>query len=277
MDDEHIQTTEEELGRGPWYRDLERVPKYTHRGLWRSFECAIDTVHQMFKTVAAYDSSTTSFEHSTSNKPQVAARLASRSCQSATLKKAECGNTAKMRAPTSLAGSYTSICGKKSLPSAPPLSLSSDSETKRKSFSLSPPQLHPGSLNTLQLPQRKPVHGTKTDNFLAPSHDLTLTNIPPADFRCWSLTSAKQKEGKQRRIPTTRKNWTLQFNQNVVNFGCKANEDEYFLPLTRCTPRLGAQGAVSLSDAAADSTQLATPVGYRRRFLYPPPDTLHTE
>ncbi|KOX77125.1 hypothetical protein WN51_10215 [Melipona quadrifasciata] len=36
------------------------------------------------------------------HKPQVAARLASRSCQSPTLKKAECGNTAKMRAPTSL-------------------------------------------------------------------------------------------------------------------------------------------------------------------------------
>ncbi|KOX76125.1 hypothetical protein WN51_11840 [Melipona quadrifasciata] len=38
--------------------------------------------------------------------PQVVARLASRSCQSPTLKKAKCGNTAKMRAPTSLAGSY---------------------------------------------------------------------------------------------------------------------------------------------------------------------------
>ncbi|KOX71697.1 hypothetical protein WN51_03408 [Melipona quadrifasciata] len=40
------------------------------------------------------------------HKPQVAARLASRSCQSPTLNKAKCGNTAKMHAPTSLAGSY---------------------------------------------------------------------------------------------------------------------------------------------------------------------------
>ncbi|KOX67466.1 hypothetical protein WN51_08769 [Melipona quadrifasciata] len=66
------------------------------------------------------------------HKPQVATRLALRSCQSPTLKKAECGNTAKMCAPTSLAGSYdTSVWGKESLPSAPPLrSLVSDSETK---------------------------------------------------------------------------------------------------------------------------------------------------
>ncbi|KOX73962.1 hypothetical protein WN51_14040 [Melipona quadrifasciata] len=69
--------------------------------------------------------------------------------------KAKCGNTAKMRAPTSLAGSYTSICGKESLLSAPPLmTLGSDSETKRirlsspspthyhKSFQHPSPQTH---------------------------------------------------------------------------------------------------------------------------------------
>ncbi|KOX81303.1 hypothetical protein WN51_00211 [Melipona quadrifasciata] len=56
------------------------------------------------------------------HKPQVAAaRLASRSCQSPTLNKAKCGNTAKMHAPTSLAGSYNqAFWGKESLPSAPP-------------------------------------------------------------------------------------------------------------------------------------------------------------
>ncbi|KOX75130.1 hypothetical protein WN51_14543 [Melipona quadrifasciata] len=38
------------------------------------------------------------------------ALLASRSCQSPMLKKAECGNTARMHAPTSLAGSYDTKC-----------------------------------------------------------------------------------------------------------------------------------------------------------------------
>lgn len=63
---------------------------------------------------------------------------------------------------------------------------------------------------TLGCTAGKPVHGTKTDNFLARSHDLTLMNIPPADFRCWSLTSAEQKEGEQRRIPTVGP-WCLYF------------------------------------------------------------------
>ncbi|KOX79765.1 hypothetical protein WN51_11375 [Melipona quadrifasciata] len=72
--------------------------------------------------------------------------------------KAECGNTAKMRAPTSLAGSYdTSVWGKESLPSAPSLmSLGSDSETKRKTIASLPylnslpktirPSIHPSQL-----------------------------------------------------------------------------------------------------------------------------------
>ncbi|KOX75268.1 hypothetical protein WN51_13309 [Melipona quadrifasciata] len=50
------------------------------------------------------------------------------------------GNTAKMHAPTSLAGSYdTSVWGKQSLPSAPlMMSLGSDSETKRNRLSSCP-------------------------------------------------------------------------------------------------------------------------------------------
>ncbi|KOX78719.1 hypothetical protein WN51_07580 [Melipona quadrifasciata] len=93
------------------------------------------------------------------HKPRVAARLASRSCRSSDVKESKVrqhrlgGNTARMHGPSSLAGSL----GKESLPSAPlMMSLGSDSETKRiKSpfLSPSPCQLHPGSLNTLQLPQ----------------------------------------------------------------------------------------------------------------------------
>ncbi|KOX70217.1 hypothetical protein WN51_05653 [Melipona quadrifasciata] len=66
------------------------------------------------------------------HKLQVAAPLASRSCQSPTLKKAECGNTAKMRAPTSLAGSYDIRVWAKQVAaiSAPLMSLGSDSEAK---------------------------------------------------------------------------------------------------------------------------------------------------
>ncbi|KOX81170.1 hypothetical protein WN51_03458 [Melipona quadrifasciata] len=65
-----------------------------------SSECLDD--FDDFTETQPFDTELTSVQH----EPQVTARLASRSCQSPTLKKAECGNTAKMRAPTSLAGSY---------------------------------------------------------------------------------------------------------------------------------------------------------------------------